>query len=318
MKRLPFRYKVSCIVSLCLLFLMPAMIHAQSDQTAPASPPLAQQLVREGDFAIKLDTALGLGSTQDEVEAESRLGEAGIAPRNGWIADYPVTPDIINELQKSVSDAAIAQRLPDERDEALHIFQDTVADLNLSIRPYAANQPRPSGTEQYPDQTVVNNYYSNQGPPVVTYYAPPPDYYYMYSWVPCPFWWSDFWFAGFFILQDFHRIVYVNNRTVFISNHFNDVREHRVFRVDAVSRFHGSTFAGIGAPHGGNFISTGVQKSERTIFNGTRTQKMSKNKITTPSSSGSRKGNPTPHGGGKIRPPAGGGGRGGMEERHRD
>ena len=89
MKRLPFRYKGSCIVSLCLLFLMPAMIHAQLDQTAPASPPLAQQLVREGDFAIKLDTALGLGSTQDEVEAESRLGDD--VGGNRVIGDPPIT-----------------------------------------------------------------------------------------------------------------------------------------------------------------------------------------------------------------------------------
>jgi len=314
MKRLPFRYKGSCIVSLCLLFLMPAMIHAQLDQTAPASPPLAQQLVREGDFAIKLDTALGLGSTQDEVEAESRLGEVGIAPRNGWIADYPVTPDIITELQRSVSDAAIAQRLPDERDEALHIFQDTVADLNLSIRPYASNQPRPSGPGQSPDQTVINNYYSNQGPPVVTYYAPPPDYDYLYSWVPCPFWWVDFWFAGFFILHDFHRIEYVNHRAVFITNHFNDIRDHRVFRVDAISRFNGRSYAGIGAPHTGrtvagtgashngrtvtgrgtpnsnrgNYISTGVPRSERTIFNGTRTRMMSRERTTGSPSGGGR------------------------------
>ncbi len=315
MKRVPFRYKGSLIVSLYLMFLMPAMIHAQSDQSGQTSPPLAQELVREGDFAIKLQAALGLGTTQDEVEAESSLGEVGIAPRNGWIADYPVTPDIITELQKSVSDAALAQKLPDDKNEALQIFQDTVAGLNLSIRSYAANQPHPSGPEQFPDQTVVNNYYYNQGPPVVTYYAPPPDYYYMYSWVPCPFWWTDFWFAGFFILQDFHRIVNVNHRTVFISNHFNDVREHRVFRVDAVSRFHGKTFAGIGAPHGGNFISTGVSRGERTIFNGTRTQKMSKNRNPDQSSSGSKKGNSTSHGK-KIRPSSGGG-RGGMEERHR-
>jgi hypothetical protein len=110
----------------------------------------------------------------------------------------------------------------------------------------------------------------------VTYYAPPPDYDYLYTWVPCPFWWVDFWFAGFFILHDFHRIEFVNHRTVFISNHFNDIREHRVFRVDAVSRFHGRTFAGIGASHRGSFISTGVPRSERTIFNGTRTRMMSR------------------------------------------
>ena len=337
MKRLPFRYKGSFIVSLYILFLMPTLIHAQSDQTGTGSPPISQQLVREGDFAINLDTALGLGSSQDEVEAESQLGEVGIAPRNGWIADYPVTPDIINELQNSVSDAAIAQRLPDERDDALRIFQDTVADLNLSIRPYASNQPHPASPEQYPDQTVVNNYYYNQGPPVVTYYAPPPDYNYMYAWVPCPFWWANFWFAGYFILQDFHKVVYVNNRAVFITNHFNDVREHRVFRVDAVSRFNGKTFAGIGAPHNvrnvvgagtprdvrtvagagaphnvrsvagagtpnrDNFISTGVPKSERTIFNSTREQKMAKNKKTSPSSSRTKKGSSTPHGGKKIK-----------------
>jgi hypothetical protein len=324
---------------MCILFLIPAMIHAQSYQTGTDSPPISQQLVREGDFAIKLNTALGLESTQDEVEAESQLGEVGIAPRNGWIADYPVTPDIINELQKSVSDAAIAQRLPDERDEALHIFQDTVADLNLSIRPYASNQPHPSGPEQYPDQTVINNYYSNQGPPVVTYYAPPPDYDYLYSWVPCPFWWVDFWFGGYFILHDFHRVEFVNHRAVFVTNHFNDRRDHRVFRVDAISRFNGRSFAGIGAPHNGrtiagtgashngrtvagtgaphrgrtiagigtphnertvagtgaphngrivagtsaphrgNFISTGVPKSERTIFNGTRTRMMSRERM---------------------------------------
>ena len=287
MKRLPFGYKGSFIVSLFLLFLMPAVIHAQEEQAGQASPPIAQQLVREGDFAIKLQSSLGLGSTQDEVTAESRLGEVGIVPRNGWIADYPVTPDIISELQKSVSDAAIAQRLPVGRDEALKRFDNATAVLKLSIRPYAANQPRPSGPEQYADQTVINNYYSNQGPPVVTYYAPPPDYYYLYSWVPCPFWWADFWFAGFFILHDFHRIVYVNHRAVFITNHFNDMRDHRVFRVDAISRFNGRSFAGIGAPHertaagigashSGNFISTGVPGSERTIFNGTRTRMMSR------------------------------------------
>jgi len=298
MKRLPFRYIGSFIVSLYLLFLMPAVILAQSEQAGQASPPIAPQLVREGDFAIKLQSALGMGTAQDEVAAESRLGEVGIAPRNGWIADYPVTPDIIVELQKSVNDAATAKKLPVGKDEALQRFHDATAGLNLSIRPYAANQTHPampSGPEQYPDQTVINNYYYNQGPPVVTYYAPPPDYYYLYSWVPCPFWWTDFWFAGFFILHDFHRIVFVNHRTVFISNHFNDFHEHRVFRVDAVSRFHGRTFAGIGASHRGNFISTGIPRSERTVFNGTRTRMMPRERMTGPPSGGSRMGGQMPH-----------------------
>jgi hypothetical protein len=57
-------------------------------------PPAAVPLVREGAFALNL-AALSLDHPTSEVEAESILGTAGIAPSNGWIADYPVTPDII-------------------------------------------------------------------------------------------------------------------------------------------------------------------------------------------------------------------------------
>ena len=46
---------------------------------------------------------------------------------------------------------------------------------------------------------------------MVTYYAPPPDYYYLYSWVPYPFWCDEFWFGGFFILNDFHRSVFFDH-----------------------------------------------------------------------------------------------------------
>ncbi|MBI5100452.1 MAG: hypothetical protein HZB33_01255, partial [Nitrospirae bacterium] len=62
-------------------------------------PPVSAPLIREGAFALKLAEALGLGHPESEVEAESMLGAAGVAPRNGWIADYPVTPDIIGELR---------------------------------------------------------------------------------------------------------------------------------------------------------------------------------------------------------------------------
>lgn len=97
--------------------------HAQSENP----PPIEQQLVREGDFAVRLASALGISATDEEVEAESRLGEAGITPRNGWIADYPVTPDIICELQKAVGTAADAGKLSVGRDEALKVFYDVAA-----------------------------------------------------------------------------------------------------------------------------------------------------------------------------------------------
>ncbi|HVN71851.1 MAG TPA: hypothetical protein VMU10_07515, partial [Desulfomonilia bacterium] len=243
MKSISFREMRSFIIVLSLLF-MPVMAQAQSNEPQDESPPIAQQLTREGDLAVRLQSALGLGTAEDEITAENRLSEVSITPRNGWIADYPVTPDIIAELQKSVGDAAKAGKLTISSYEALDRFQKVTAELNLAIKPYASNQgsnPGASSPREYPDQSEMDNYYDEEGPPVVTYYAPPPDYFSLYAWGPFPFFWVDFWFPGFFILRDFHRVEFVGHRPVFISNHFNDFREHRVFRVDPVSRYHGRT-----------------------------------------------------------------------------
>lgn len=286
MKRLQFR-KVSVAFVSLMLVMMPAILPAQSappptPQSAPPTaqskkgpPPVAPQLVREGDFAVKLQIALGVGSSEDEAEAETALGEVGIVPRNGWIADYPVTPDIIAELQKSVGDAADAGKIEMGKGEALKKLENVSSDLSLAVTPHTVTktyETLPEEAEQYPNPTVINNYYTTEGPPVVTYYAPPPDYYYLYDWVPSPFWWYGFWFPGFFILNDFHRPVFIGHRWCFISNHFNDFRAHRVFRVDPVDRFRGRTFAGIGVSNRRGFISTGVPRSERRVFNAPRTR----------------------------------------------
>ncbi|HMK50333.1 MAG TPA: hypothetical protein VK435_09790 [Thermodesulfovibrionales bacterium] len=254
-----------------IILLIPALAFAQAQPSASQAPPIEQPLVREGDFAVELVRELGLGTTSDESEAETILGSVGISPRNGWIADYPVTPDITGEIQQSVSDAADSHKLPLSRDEALKRFQNVKATLDLEIRGYQPGETHElnPGTE-YPETTVINNYYYEQGPPVVTYYAPPPDYYYLYSWVPYPFWWFDFWFPGFFILNDFHRSVHFHHRTEFISNHFNDFSHHRVHRIDPVDRFHGRTFAGIGAPKTGRFLSLGVRNAPTSVFNRNR------------------------------------------------
>jgi hypothetical protein len=216
-----------------------------------------------------------LGTTNDEVEAETNLGAAGISPSNGWIADYPITPAIIGELQSSIEAAADEKKIQLSKDEALQKFNDIITGLGgPSVEPYNGNgagyQTEPNNAEAYPNPTVVNNYYYDEGPPVVTYYAPPPDYYYLYSWIPFPFWCTGFWFAGYFILNDFYRPIHIHHHIGFITNHFNDFREHRVFRIDPRSRFHGRTFAGIGAPRGRSFISTGIPRSNREIFNAPR------------------------------------------------
>lgn len=258
----------------CTLLLLPALVYAEPAPVKPAPPPIAQELVREGDFALKLEAALGLGKSADEIGAETRLGELGVTPRNGWIADYPVTPDILGELQKAVGDAAGAGKVPLQKDEALKRFNTIAAEQSLAVKPHTVENTHETLLDEardYPDPTVINNYYNDEGPPVVTYYAPPPDYYYLYSWIPFPFWCSDFWFPGYFILHDFHRSVFFDHRVGFISNHFNDVRANRVFRVDPVARFNGRTFAGIGVANRRGYLSTGVSRSERRIFNGPRT-----------------------------------------------
>lgn len=330
MKRGSF-FKVKAFIAGLLLLLFPAMIHAQAEQTKQGPPPIGQPLIREGTLAVKLVPALGLGTTDDQTEAETILGQAGITPRNGWIADYPVTPDIIGELQKSISDAVDAKKISVGKEEAIKKLNDLNTGLGMEVKPYTNGETyegTPPSAENYPEPTVINNYYYNQGPPVVTYYAPPPDYYYLYSWVPYPFWWTGFWFPGFFILNDFHRTIIVDRRVAFISNHFNDVRGHRVFRIDPVSRFRGRTFAGIGVTRTRGFISTGVPRSDRRIFNGPRARTIPGSRMTTPSYRGSRMAappsrgtrmispaprggrmtGPSPQGGRMISPPSRGGG----------
>lgn len=120
--------------------------------------------------------ALKIGTAKNKGEAETILGSSSIAPKNGWIADYPVTPDIIGELQSAIGSTAEAGKLPMEKDEALKAFQDLSASLDLPI--VAETSGSYTGTEtrksygRYSDPTVINNYYYTEGPPVVTYYPP--------------------------------------------------------------------------------------------------------------------------------------------------
>lgn len=263
---------VGKIILVLLFTLVPTLAHAKSD----APPPVNAPVVREGDFAVKLANALGVSKSADEIEAESQLGDIGIAPRNGWIADYPVTPDVIGELQESVSSAAESKKISLSKEQATEAFAGVKIATGLALRPATAAaeggagsaQPQPSAPKEYPNTTVVNNYYYNEGPPIVTYYEPPPAFTYLYVWVPFPFWWYGGWYPGFFVLHDFHRVVIMNGHAMRISNHYNAVNVHHMYRIDPESRWHGRTYAGIGAPRSHNYVSTGVRHSEHQIFNG--------------------------------------------------
>jgi hypothetical protein len=249
-------------------------VTGQPGESAAEPPPIAQTLVREGDFAIKLAEVLKVGQAQSEAEAESTLASAGIAPKNGWIADYPVTPDIIGELQNVVGAAADSGKLAMKKDEAMKVFQDLVAQQGFPVRSderqYAGIEQPDAGVaplQNYPEYyepSEINNYYYNQGPPIVTYYPPPQDYDYLYAWVPYPFWYGRFWFPGFFCLRDFHRDFFLNGHSRFVSNHFRDSRTRGFGTIDPARRHMGNSVANISHPSRG-FTSSMARNGASSI-----------------------------------------------------
>ncbi len=212
-----------------------AAVYVQPGKAGTQGPPVAQTLIREGDFAVKLAEGLKIGQAKSEAEAESMLATIGIAPKNGWIADYPVTPDIIGELQNAIGSAVDSGKLGMNREEAVKTFQDLAAEQGLPVEVDERQNPiEPPG--DYGESEAVSNYYYTEGPPVVTYYPPPWDYGYLYAWVPYPFWYTGFWFPGFFILSDFH--IYHGRHC--ISNHVIDPRTRASLSVDPATRAAGT------------------------------------------------------------------------------
>jgi hypothetical protein len=218
------------IATAAFILIYPLMVKAEGDGSAPSMPPVAQTLVREGDFAIKLAAALDLGSPVTEEEAEQLLVQAGIAPLNGWLSDYPMTPEIIGQLHDSVSVAASEGKVPMTADEAVKGLYAIAAQLDLPVP--AGEASAPSGAQSGPDQQVISGYYYDAGPPIVTYYPPPYNYVYLYNWVPYPVWWFGFWFPGYYICNDFSTVIVYQMRTVVVSNHYIDRRSGTVVRVD--------------------------------------------------------------------------------------
>jgi hypothetical protein len=249
------------------LVLMPLAGYPQSDQeTSAAGPPVAQPLVREGSFAMSLVEALGLGAAANEADAESLLASVGIAPKNGWIADYPVTPDVLGDLQEAVAAASDSGSLPMGKDEALKSLQGVADQFGLPVvaagsGAYAQDNgpPTPYNEENPPD---IDSYYYNYGPPVVTYYPPPPDYEYLYAWVPYPFWFGGSFFTGYFCLHDFDRIISVNHVNRICTNHVFDRRAGTTAVIDPAGRS-----VGRNSSHGSGFTSPEARRGAGAIFN---------------------------------------------------
>jgi hypothetical protein len=215
---------------------------------------VSQPLVREGDFAVALARGLVNGSIAGENEAESELASLGIAPRNGWISDYPVTPDILGELKESVAGMADSGKLSVSGPEASAVVDSVGSRLGLYVQTArgidTAAGPPP---EVPPDEAgpavpgePVEDYYDGNGPPVVSYYAPPYDYAYLYCWVPYPFLWTGFWFPGFFVLNDFDIVVIDHHHHhpgpfPRVTNHVVDRASGSVARINPATRSSGSS-----------------------------------------------------------------------------
>ena len=239
--------KLLSIILTASLLLYPFATFAADYGSQPSQtqqvPPVAQTLVREGDFAIKLAATLNLGLPTNEAEAEDMLAKAGVAPLNGWISDYPMTPQIIGQIQDSITKAAAEGKLPMNSEEAIKGLYLLTAQMQLPT-PAGEGSTAPDGKKapvgQYDSQTL-NNYYSDEGPPIVTYYPPPVYYGYLYDWVPYPVFWFGFWFPGFFICHNFTTTVVVSNppivnRKAIVSNNVINRDGRRVAVVDPVVR----------------------------------------------------------------------------------
>ncbi len=160
--------------------------YSQPGQSKAGPPSSEQNLVREGSFAMELAEVLKIGEVKSEAEAENKLTSAGIAPKNGWITDYPVTPDIIGELRNAVGEAADSGKIAMKREEAIKAFQD----LMTSIESQSAGIEPSIGGQPYPEPYYDPYYYS--------YYYPYPYYYggYYYPY-PYPY------FSGGFVIRGF-------------------------------------------------------------------------------------------------------------------
>lgn len=119
-----------------------------------------------------------------------------------------MTPEIIAQLQNATQGAADSGSLAMNSDEAMTALRTVSDDFDLNIVAGGSSENQgpgePSnGSSVNVSPAAVDDYYADNGPPVVTYYSPPTPFVYLHAWVPCPFWFADFYFPGFFILNDF-------------------------------------------------------------------------------------------------------------------
>jgi hypothetical protein len=145
--------------------------YSQSGRNKAGPSPSERSLAREGYFAMELAAVLEIGEVKSEAEAEDKLATVGIAPKKGWIADYPLTPNIVGELRNAVGEAADSGKLAMNREVAMKAFQDLITSmesLNAGVEPPPAREP-------YPEPYYYPRFYYY--PYFYPYYYPYPYYF---------------------------------------------------------------------------------------------------------------------------------------------
>ena len=133
---------------------------ASTLQTGTNAPPLAQTLVPEGVFAMQLAESLKLGPVPDEAKAEELLSSLGIEPKNGWLAEYPVTPDVLGDVEEGISKASEQGKIKLTKDQVLKLVGDVKAKLGFDVNP--GSNP-PAGLIERPGNKTIYSYTDSEG-----------------------------------------------------------------------------------------------------------------------------------------------------------
>jgi len=123
-------------------------------------PSVEQTLVPESVFAMQLAGALQLGPVTGEAKAEELLSSLGIEPKNGWIAEYPVTPEVLGDVEHGIAVASDQKKITLTKDQALKVFVDVKASLGFDVKP---GPSPPAGLIKKSGTTTIYNYTDNKG-----------------------------------------------------------------------------------------------------------------------------------------------------------
>ena len=135
----------------------PPTVSGKADASSPT--PVAQALVPEGVYAQRLIETLKLGAVKDDAKAEELLSSLGIEPKYGWISEYPLTPEVLGELDKDIATASAQEKIAPSTDQAVKLVNQLKSQLgfNVGISPLTASPPTP------PAVTKIYKYIDNKG-----------------------------------------------------------------------------------------------------------------------------------------------------------